>query len=247
MMQNTFEISSSVETFEGDGAKVKRLFPIRKDLMNYDPFVLWDHFELAPGSGFPEHSHRGFEAITYLFDGSIEHRDNLENSSTVHAGGAQRFTAGKGIAHSEMPSKDVSSMGIQMWVNLPRHLKQVEPDYQQVNAEYLLEIIVDDVKVRTIVGNDNAVLLKTQVQYLDVTFIKDGHYTFEIPFAHRGLVYSVNKDINVNDASVKVGDAYFFEQRTPSLNISGAQDAQVMVASGKPHKQPIYQHGTYVD
>ena len=81
------KISSAIETMEGSGVKVKRLFPIRADLMNYDPFVLWDHFELTPGAGFPEHPHRGFEAITYLFKGSIEHKDNLNNQSTVYAGG----------------------------------------------------------------------------------------------------------------------------------------------------------------
>ena len=81
------KISSAIETMEGSGVKVKRLFPIRADLMNYDPFVLWDHFELTPGAGFPEHPHRGFEAITYLFKGSIEHKDNLNNQSTVYAWG----------------------------------------------------------------------------------------------------------------------------------------------------------------
>ena len=148
----TSKLSSAIETMEGSGAKVKRLFPIRADLMNYDPFVLWDHFELAPGAGFPEHPHRGFEAITYLFNGSIEHKDNLSNQSTVYAGGAQRFTAGKGIVHSEMLAKNTTSTGIQLWINLPRKLKQIEPAYQQVDAENIPEQIINDICVRKIVG-----------------------------------------------------------------------------------------------
>lgn len=163
MNMTTFKTSSAVETMEGSGAKVKRLFPIRADLMNYDPFVLWDHFELAPGAGFPEHPHRGFEAITYLFSGSIEHKDNLQNQSKVYAGGAQRFTAGKGIVHSEMPAKNTTSTGIQLWINLPRKLKKVEPDYQQVDAENIPEHIINGVRVRTIVGTKEGIQLHTPV------------------------------------------------------------------------------------
>ena len=90
----------SVQTREGDNAEVRRLFPLPGRLMNYDPFVLWDDFTVRPGTGFPTHPHRGFEAVTYLFSGEMQHRDNLGNHSTVGPGGAQRFTAGKGIEHS---------------------------------------------------------------------------------------------------------------------------------------------------
>ena len=240
-------ISSAVETFEGDGAQVNRLFPIRKGFMNYDPFVLWDHFELTSGSGFPEHPHRGFEAITYMFDGSIEHKDNLNNKSTVYAGGAQRFTAGRGIVHSEMPAQDAYSKGIQVWINLPRHLKKIAPSYQQVDAHELSEEIVNGVRVRTIVGSKNSIQLNTPVQYLDVFFEQQTQYQADIPFAHRGFIYVVKGAIHVNDAKMKKGDAYFFEQRTPGLTINGNQKARLMMISGIPHKQPIIQHGPYVD
>ena len=92
---------------EGKGATVHRLFPVKGVRMHHDPFVLWDHFELQQGTGFPPHPHRGFEGITYLFEGAIQHQDELGNDAVVYGGGAQRFTAGRGIVHSEMP------MGIQ--------------------------------------------------------------------------------------------------------------------------------------
>ena len=115
---------------EGDGVLVKRLMPVH-GLLNLDPFVLWDHFDIAAG-GFPDHPHRGFEAITYLFEGGMKHADNLGNRGTVHAGGAQRFTAGSGIVHSEFP--DGHAAGIQLWINLPRRLKGIDADYQQLQA-----------------------------------------------------------------------------------------------------------------
>ena len=68
---------------EGDGAEVQRLFPMN-GFMNFDPFVLWDHFSVSPGCGFPDHPHRGFEGITYIFEGSMQHRDNCRILNQHH-------------------------------------------------------------------------------------------------------------------------------------------------------------------
>jgi redox-sensitive bicupin YhaK (pirin superfamily) len=246
MNMTKYKISSAVETMEGNGVKVKRQFPIPADIMNYDPFVLWDHFELTPGSGFPEHPHRGFEAITYLFSGSVEHKDNLNNQSTVYAGGAQRFTAGKGIVHSEIPAKNIISTGIQLWINLPRKLKQIEPTYQQVDAGNIQEQFINGVRVRTIVDTEVGIQLHTPVQYLDVTFELKSQYNAHIPTPQRGFIYVVDGGIQIDDQTVKTGDAYYFEDKN-ALQISGAEGAHIMILSGKPHHEPIYQHGTYVD
>ena len=245
-MKTNSNIFTATESMEGHGAKVKRLFPVRSDRMNYDPFVLWDHFEIAPGAGFPEHPHRGFEAITYLFNGSIEHTDNLNNQSTVYAGGAQRFTAGKGIVHSEMPAKNKISTGIQLWINLPKKLKQIEPAYQQVDANNLSEKTNEGVCIRTIVGNKNGINLHTPVQYLEVRFDQDTQHTFQIPTNHRGFMYVVEGNVMVDDTQVQPGEAYVFED-TETLNVTGNKFSHMMLISGTPHNEPIYQHGTFVD
>ncbi len=105
----------ALEMTEGAGVNVKRLMPIA-GFRNFDPFVLWDDFSIGSGTGFPDHPHRGFEAITYLFNGSIEHKDNLGNHSTVFAGGAQRFTAGVVLSTPRCPMRRglraVSSCGL---------------------------------------------------------------------------------------------------------------------------------------
>lgn len=246
-MERQNNVSAAIETQEGEGVVVKRLFPVRREMMNFDPFVLWDHFELTPGSGFPQHPHRGFEAITYLFEGGVEHKDNLNNASTVFSGGAQRFTAGKGILHSEMPVKGAVSRGIQVWINLPRHLKQMVPDYQQVDEQDLPSELIDGVRVRTIVGTEESIRLQTSVQYLELSFLEATRHTVNVSPSHRGFVYVVDGDVKVDNQLLEKGQACFFEQLTTELIIEGAQDAHVMVISGVPHKQPIYQHGPYVD
>ena len=246
-MNNSARVESVVKTIEGDGARVNRLFPIRRQLMNYDPFVLWDHFELTPGAGFPEHPHRGFEAITYLFSGGIEHKDNLGHQSTVYAGGAQRFTAGSGITHSEMPMGESLSKGIQLWINLPRHLKQIDPAYQQIDAQDFTEELVNSVRVKTIVDAEEGIQLNSKVSYHERRFEQDSLHHIDIPFAHRGFIYVVSGEIQVSNVKVKPGKAYFFEQGTRGLDLRGEKNTLVMTASGIPHRQPIYQHGPYVD
>jgi len=158
----TTSIQNSTVVSEGDGIEVKRLMPVAS-LRNFDPFVLWDHFDIVSG-GFPNHPHRGFEAITYMFGGGMKHKDNLGNQGTVFAGGAQRFTAGKGMIHSEMP--DGKAVGIQLWINLPKRLKDIEPDYQQVDM--IPEEMSDGVNIHTIVGESGCIQLKADVEYLDV-------------------------------------------------------------------------------
>ena len=139
---------------EGDGVDVKRLFPLQ-GFMNFDPFVLWDHFNIGPGRGFPDHPHRGFEAITYMFDGGMNHKDNLGNESFVTAGGAQRFTAGAGMVHSEMPAEAGESNGIQLWINLPQRLKKIEPGYQQVDAAEFPIVELEAGQVKILVGENS--------------------------------------------------------------------------------------------
>lgn len=231
---------------EGDGAEVQRLFPIPRRMMNFDPFVLWDHFTIEPGNGFPTHPHRGFEAITYMFSGSMEHKDNLGNQSTVTGGGAQRFTAGKGIEHSEMPSDAGKSSGIQLWINLPQRLKHIDPDYQQVDAEQIPVRQAGDAQVRVIVGEPSPMTLQTPVRYLDISLPAAGQYRETVPAGFRGLLYVVQGGVEVNQQSLMAGQAVFFD-KTGSLEVTGRDNSRFMLVMGQPHAEPIRQWGPFVD
>jgi redox-sensitive bicupin YhaK (pirin superfamily) len=235
-------IQDSLVVPEGDGVEVKRLMPVA-NLRNYDPFVLWDHFDIAAG-GFPNHPHRGFEAITYMFEGGMQHADNLGNRGTVHGGGAQRFTAGRGIVHSEMPAGHAA--GIQLWINLPGRLKGIDPDYQQVEKNEIPETIIDGGTVRTIVGEGGPILLKTSVEYLDVSL--DAGASLERPVSDglRGFIYVVEGSISVNGETVDAGAAAYVDGE-PSLAISSTEGGRFMWCFGRPYGEPIFQHGPFVD
>ena len=245
MGNNTF-IKPAIEMSEGDGVDVNRLFPVSSKMMNYDPFVLWDNFNLGPDRGFPTHPHRGFEAITYMFSGSIEHKDNLGNQSTVTTGGAQRFTAGRGIEHSEMPDSKINSNGIQLWINLAKDLKSIEPGYQQVDKENIPVKNIDGGMISIIVGDESPVKLHTPVRYLSIKLDKGASHAESIPDSFRGFIYILSGKLKVNSNEVNKREAFFFEEIN-ELNIDALAESHFMLCMGKPHREPIKQYGPFVD
>ena len=243
--ENTF-IQTAMEMSEGDGVDVNRLFPVKQDRMNFDPFVLWDNFNIGAGHGFPTHPHRGFEAITYMFSGSIEHKDNLGNQSTVTSGGAQRFTAGRGIEHSEMPDSKGMSNGIQLWINLAKVKKTIEPSYQQVDKENIPVKKIEGGSVSIIVGDGSPVKLETDIRYLDINLNSSAHLIESIPENFRGFIYLLTGHLAINDEKIIEHEAYFFED-IDELDIRALSDSHFMLCMGKPHGEPIHQHGPFVD
>jgi len=245
MMGENITIRHAKETSEGENVTVKRLFPI-EGYMNFDPFVLWDHFNVQAGSGFPDHPHRGFEAITYMFSGSMKHTDNLGNDSRVLAGGAQRFTAGKGIVHSEMPGSEGVNDGIQLWINLPKSLKTLEPDYQEVLTEDIPEKEFEGGSSRIIVGEGSPLKLHSNVQYEDVNINSGVTWNQKINKDWRGLMYIVSGEIEIEGKVAGTADAVMFSN-IENITIKTKDDSRIMLCIGRPHGEPIKQWGPYVD
>ncbi len=241
-MQKDIRIIGAQEVSEGDGVTVKRLMPVHS-MRNFDPFVLWDHFDIA-GGGFPDHPHRGFEAITYLFSGGMRHTDNLGNKGTVHTGGAQRFTAGLGIVHSEFPDRHAA--GIQLWINLPGRLKGIDPSYQQIEDAGLPEINIEGGRIRTIVGEGSPLKLHTEVEYLDVRLKPGASFRRDVSKNFRGLVYVVKGLAVIAGQEASEGDACYIDG-VDVISIVASEASHLMWCFGAPHGEPIVQHGPFVD
>lgn len=240
------QILKAKEMMEGDGVTVRRLFPFNRNQLVADPFVLWDDFSIHPGAGFPTHAHRGFEAITYLFDGAMNHADNLGNNSTVSGGGAQRFTAGKGIQHSEMPGDSGTTTGIQLWINLPRSLKAIDPAYQQVNANDIPETSSEGVTIREIVGETSPLELKTPVYYAEIILQPSASYRLPIDSGMQGIVYLQQGEIFADGHGMAPGDALRVNDNDQPVLTANTR-ARLMVALGKPHHEPVRLMGGFVD
>ena len=235
------------ETFEGDGLIVNRLFPV-PNRMNFDPFVLWDHFDIVTEHGFPDHPHRGFEAITYILNGGIHHKDNLGNDSFVSKGGAQVFCAGSGIVHSEMPEKGMPIAGIQLWINLPKRLKQINPSYQQILSDDLPVVDFVGGSCRTIVGEDAPVKLHTDITYQHITLRKDSDYQIRINSGLNAIIYVLSGGLTLNNDTANPTESFLIQaEGQQDLLIKASKDSEFMFCCGASHNEPIHQHGPYVD
>jgi len=228
---------------EGTGARVRRVFPV-PGLRNLDPFVVLDEFRVQAPAGFPDHPHRGFEAVTYMLEGAFHHRDNLGNDSIVGAGGAQRFTAGRGLVHSEMPEGQQPAHGLQLWINLPRAEKGIDPDYQEVLPEELPETQDGGVVVRTIIGPSSPLQLRTEVRYAELRLPPAGAYHPHLPDGLKGLVLPLGDALVVDGVEIPDGEAALFHA---APRITAPHGARAVLLAGRPHGEPIYQWGPFVD
>lgn len=188
----------AVEQAEGVGARVRRAIGTPQ-LQNLDPFLMLDHFNIPPGAGFPDHPHRGQEAITYLLEGAVDHEDFMGSAGTIEAGDLQFMTAGRGIVHAEMPSQNQrANIGMQLWVDLAKIDKMCEPRYRDLKASEIPHVEIDGgkVKVKVISGKSHGIdsvqeLAKTEVWLLDIDIKPGGKITQELPKTFNAFAYTL--------------------------------------------------------
>lgn len=158
---------------EGQGARIKRAVG-GTFVPRLDPFLMLDFARVKLPAGFPDHPHRGFDTVSYLLEGGFYHEDSRGGRGKTSAGDIVWLTAGRGIMHSELPSSfEEESVGFQLWINLPKHQKLVEPDYQKFSSSVIPSFSEGKAKVKINCGNWNGqvgpVISKTPVYYFDVS------------------------------------------------------------------------------
>ncbi|HET9866473.1 MAG TPA: pirin family protein, partial [Nitrospira sp.] len=188
-------VVNSIETFEGAGFLVRRPFP-QASFSDFDPFLLLDEMgpmELGPGQakGAPDHPHRGFETVTYMLSGEMQHKDSSGRAGFLRPGDVQWMTAGAGVVHSEMPSAEFARAGgrmhgFQLWVNLPKRDKMMNPRYQEIPGSQIPKATSADglVTVSVIAGEamgQKAVIeTRTPIVYLHYSIKPGGVATQQV-------------------------------------------------------------------
>ena len=191
----------SRETKEGAGVRLRRAFGYH-EIPNFDPFLMLDDFRADQPkdylSGFPWHPHRGIETVTYMLEGTVEHGDSMGHAGNVDAGCVQWMTAGSGIIHQEMPKPVNGRMGgFQLWVNLPRKHKMMDPRYQEIQANEIPKVnLTDGAGIRIISGTINGVLgpvrdLVAEPEYLDVSLESGAHFIHPVKHGYMAAVYVI--------------------------------------------------------
>uniref|UniRef100_A0AAQ6IQQ2 Pirin n=1 Tax=Anabas testudineus TaxID=64144 RepID=A0AAQ6IQQ2_ANATE len=244
----------SVEQSEGVGARVRRSIG-RKELRNLDPFLMLDEFKVRKPAGFPDHPHRGFETVTYVLEGVTAHEDFCGHSGLLKPGDLQWMTAGRGVVHAEMPMSDEPVVGLQLWVNLSRRDKMVEPAYQELKGSDIPKPSQGGVTVAVIsgeaLGAKSKVYTRTPTMFLDFKLQAGAVHVQPVPSGWTVFIYTLSGSIHVgpDQEQQKVephhtvvfgdGDCVKFENK-------GSEVSHFVLIAGEPIREPVVQHGPFV-
>jgi quercetin 2,3-dioxygenase len=253
----------SVATSDGAGVKLRRSLGSSQTL-RHDPFLMLDEFYSDNPddylAGFPPHPHRGFETVTYMLDGRMQHKDNFGNTGDLGPGDVQWMTAARGIVHSEMPQQSQGRMrGFQLWLNLPAAEKMRPAAYRDIPAREIPVVpLAGGGEVRVIAGRFEAggtthagpvngrERLSTDPLYLDVRLPAGAAFTVPVAPGHNAFLYAYEGSATVggkplpNRAAGLLGDGERVELQ------AGPEGARVLLLAGKPLREPIVQYGPFV-
>jgi len=242
---------------EGAGVLLRRSIAPRKS-NEYDPFLLFDHFAFndpleGPSRGFPMHPHRGIETVTYMLEGSVNHRDSLGNAGMIGPGDVQWMTSGRGILHEEMPRRSEQSgviYGFQLWVNLPAAQKMGQPRYQEVNAGTIPTTTKDGATVRVVAGEWNGTRgpvteISASPLYLDVRLAPASRFVLPVPSGHTALAYLFEGTGKFSGEMVDAVKMIVFGDGD-QVEVESDSGARFMLIAGAPFNEPIVPYGPFV-
>lgn len=257
-------VDDATATLEGAGFLVHRAFPTRA-LDQVDPFLLLDQMgpaDLRPGEakGAPDHPHRGFETVTYMLEGRMEHRDSQGNAGSLGPGDVQWMTAGAGVVHSEMPARQIVEgggrmHGFQLWVNLPARDKMMAPRYQEISSAHIPAARSEDglVTVRVIAGEAlgaSAVIdTRTPITYLHFTIAPGGSIRQPLPADYNAFAFVVAGSGALGPQERSAGPsqvALFGAGDAVELSAAGSEPLSVLLVAGAPLREPVARYGPFV-
>lgn len=253
-------IFNTYKTREG-GFEIRRAFP-SQHLSHLDPFLMLDHMgpmQVAAGekAGVSPHPHRGFETVTLMLEGELEHKDSEGNQGVIKPLEVQWMTAAHGIIHSEFPSlkfqeKGGTLHGLQLWVNLPASDKLNKPRYQALTSEEMPTVQIGaNSKLQVIAGQYESHQAKTQIHtplsYYYVSLAAGDEFVHGLHPDWNHYLYVISGSLmvdgsQVNEAQIAVLDPSDDLQAA----VQGGDKAQFILLSGQPIKEPIASYGPFV-
>ena len=226
--RNIKYLVEGIQTSDGAGVNLTRIIG-SPELNMLDPFLLLDEFGSDNPNdyiaGFPPHPHRGFETITYMLNGKFTHEDTAGNKGHLSDGGVQWMTAGKGVIHSEMPEQTEGLVrGFQLWFNLPKEKKMIEPAYHDIQSDQIPH---------------------TGMMYLDIHL--DSKQDITVPIANdwNGFVYVYEGLINAN-IGVPKGHLAVLDTKDDFLCSSSVENTRLILVAGEPLNEPVARGGPFV-
>jgi len=252
------QVVETVPTSDGAGVRLSRSLGTPK-LPVLDPFLMLDEFRSDdPGdyiAGFPAHPHRGFETVTVMLAGAMQHKDSTGNKGDLRPGGAQWMTAGRGIIHSEMPQQvDGLMWGFQLWVNLPARDKMTAPRYQDIDPSEIPVVSRPNANVRVMAGVVDDVKgpiegVATEPLLLDVTLQPGATIELAVPSTHNAFLYPFEGSGHFGSHPEPIERSHLVVTKRDGDSVAvRASEAGVrfLVVAGRPIGEPVARYGPFV-
>jgi redox-sensitive bicupin YhaK (pirin superfamily) len=262
-------LTTAPSGYEGEGFPVRRAFA-GVPLNELDPFIHLDQrgeVDYAPGEpkGTPWHPHRGFETVTYMIDGIMDHQDSLGGGGTITNGDTQWMTAGQGILHIEAPPEQLVTSGglfhgLQLWVNLPRAAKMITPKYQDIRGRESALITTHDggslirIIAGSIAGHQGPGSTFTPINLAHVTLQPGAQLDLPWQPDYNALVYVLagRGTVGAERRPIQIGQlAAFGPGDAIRVSADATQDANIpamelFVMGGRPIREPVAHYGPFV-
>lgn len=246
----------------GDGFPVRSLFSYSNG-NQFDPFLLLDYagpHRFAPADttrGVGEHPHRGFETVTIVYQGELEHRDSSGSHGTIGPGDVQWMTAASGVVHEEFHTERFTRDGgtlemVQLWVNLPARDKMSPPRYQGLlDAEIPRVSLPGDAgTVRVIAGDcqgaSGAAKTFTPINLWDVQLSGVGEAAFKLPEGHTALFVVQSGEIHINGVAVKAVELAELDRASTDVQVASQTPSRLLILTGEPIREPVVGQGPFV-
>jgi redox-sensitive bicupin YhaK (pirin superfamily) len=258
--RRVLDVVTAHRQHEGAGFIVRRPFP-SDGVTHADPFLLLDEMgpiEYPPGQavGAPDHPHRGFETVSYILDGEVEHEDSAGHRGKLGAGDVQWMTAGRGIVHSEEPSRALLERGgrvhaFQVWVNLPARDKMMSPRYQEIPGAGIPEAMTPDglAKVKVLAGEALGVRAvietRTPISYHHWTLAAGAKVEIPLPAEYAAYVYVFEGMLRVEGREIRDGQLAVLGDGD-AIAMEAAEPAQALLLAGVPLREPVARYGPFV-
>ena len=248
----------------GDGFPVRSLFSYHGLGQHISPFLLLDYagpHYFAPTAerrGVGQHPHRGFETVTIVYDGEVEHKDSAGNGGVIGPGDVQWMTAGGGILHEEYHSPSFARTGgpfrmVQLWVNLPAKDKMTPGGYQAiVNADIpVVELASGAGVVRVIAGAfdgiDGPARTFTPVNVWDMRLTRDAEMRLPLPEGHVAMLVVLSGRLTVaGEHEIGEAEMLLLGRDGQDVQLRADGDTTLLVLTGEPIDEPIVGHGPFV-
>jgi redox-sensitive bicupin YhaK (pirin superfamily) len=248
----------------GDGFPVRSMFSPQTHGDAVSPFILLDYaqpYEFAPAAqkrGVGVHPHRGFETVTIVYEGEVDHRDSTGNGGHIGPGDVQWMTAASGILHEEFHSKAFTERGgkmemVQLWVNLPAKDKMTPPGYQTLLDAQIpaVELANGAGKLRVIAGDYEGAKgharTFTPINIWDVRLKAGAKTEFTLEEGHTLMLLVQSGSVKLNgERSAGASQLALFAREGGAISVEAESDAKLLVLSGEPIDEPVVQYGPFV-